>query len=332
MSTPRTFFALLHGEMQIPPNYTYQTVGTRGFPLAASYPVIERLVERSLNENLQGSGRSYTPIPTHHTDDTFLYMMVVSYKSMASTCPPFDRWGWMSQEEVVFAIPLLAWEGDTPTGVALYSPYCFVDNAWSMVTGNMIAGYQKGLASFQLQPHLGNPYPIQIATTVFTDFDPSTHLSLERWISVEPRASPRAERKGEVSSPFGPLEDLCGPGSRFEVDETILALLRKADRTGLYDTVQLLQVRDPYVPALAAYSEVVTFAVQVKPPYDGDLLDGAVIDIRSFDSLRVVESLGLKREQDHWLVPFLPYWFRCDFDLNMYPRPTSTSTQGDAPG
>lgn len=313
MANPPSF-VVPAGMMQIPPGYAYRQVSQRGFPLKARYDVLKDLVDRCLNDNLQGAGISYTPIPTL-TQYSPVYLMVSTYGSMMSKLPPFSGFGWMDQTEAIFTIPLLRLKGPHLESVAYFTPYAFVDNSWSIITGNLVMGFQKGLASFVLPSSVSEPYPTQISTPVFPVFDPTTPLSWETWISIKKKGSTGEGRVPRSLWPFGPVEDLYGKDADLEVSPEVLDLLSKSVLTGHLDAVQLLQLRDPTAPDFAAYSKVVTFAIQLGGVQDGGLLAGAEIELQRFDSLTVREALGLVPEEGP-LVPLKPYWIVCDFDFD----------------
>lgn len=310
-------FVLPQGFTQIPPNYAYKKVGERAFPLKAQKAVLKDLVDRCLNDNLQGTGISYAPIPTL-TQHAPAYLIVTTYGSMASKKSPFSDWGTMSQTEVIFTIPLLAYKKGVLTGMALFTPFCCVDNSWSMITGNMILGYQKGLAWFQLPPQIGQPYPMEIRTPVFPVFSPTTPLSWETWIRIEKKGSTDLVREPAGLWPIGPVDDLYGPKGEFRVEEEVLGILHRASTAGLLDVVQLLQLRDPVDPKRAAYSKVVTFAVRLKSAPKGGLLSPAEIELRHFDSLPVLATLGLVGGHGR-LAAIFPYWVESDFDFELQP-------------
>ncbi|HET9211533.1 MAG TPA: hypothetical protein VFR03_14090 [Thermoanaerobaculia bacterium] len=328
MSTPP--FVVPTGVMQIPPNYAYKRVGQRGFPLKASFSVLKDLVDGCLNANLQGTGISYTPIPTL-TQYSPVYVMVSTYGSMVSKLPPFSGIGTMGQAEVIFTIPLLRFQGLTCKGLAYYTPYSFVDNSWSIITGNLLMGFQKGLAAFQLPSKVSEPYPTEISTPVFPVFDPSTPLSWKKWIRIERQGDGRRGLEPRHLWPLGSVEDLYGrPDSAFRVEERVLGGLRATMRSGFAESVQLLQLRDPTNPDVAAYSRVVRFAIRLQGVHDGNFLAPAKIDIESFDSLPVAKTLGLAADQGPFL-PFVPYWVDCDFDFDLVSGVEDLPDQGWSP-
>jgi hypothetical protein len=324
-------FVVPAGVMQIPPNYAYKQVGQRAFPLKASHSVLKDLVDRCLNDNLQGTGISYTPIPTL-TPYSPVYLMVSTYGSMMSKLPPFSNFGWMGQTEAILTIPLLRLQGPVYKGVAYFTPYAFVDNSWSVITGNLVMGFQKGLASFELPSKLSEPYPTLINIPVFPVFSPSTPLSWERWIRIERQGDGGGGPEPRSFWPLGSLEDLYGrQDSVFRVEEKVLKGLRATVSSGFLETVQLLQLRDPVHPAFAAYSRIVRFSVQLTGVRDGNFLAPARIEIQNFASLPVSLTLGLAADQESSfssLFPFSPYWLDCDFDFDFISGVENLPDQG----
>jgi hypothetical protein len=307
-------FVLPQGFTQIPPNYGYVKVGERGFPLKAEKAVLQALVKRCLNDHLTRTGYSYT-LPTLGKYSP-VYLIVSTYGSMASLKPPFSTWGRLSQTEVIFTIPLLRLKNGIPDGIALYTPFCFVDNAWSIVTGNMILGFQKGLASFQLQPTLSQPYPIEIKTAVFPLFNGGP-LSEKVWIRIDKTQPFELARDPKVLWPLGSIKDLYQQGD-FQVEGRVLELLNETVTTGLVQVVQLLQLRDPDQPDFAAYSRIVKFGVRLKHVSGGGLLDSAEVELTAFASLPVLATLGLVPEGGK-LIPVFPFWIESNFDFELQP-------------
>lgn len=310
MSTP---FVVPQGFTQIPPDYAYKQVGMRVFPLKAGQKPLKALVGACLNNSLP-PGQSFAPIPTL-TAYAPVYLMISTYGSMASKQKPFSDWGTMSQTEAIIMIPLLIYKNGKVDGVALFTPYAFVDNAWSIITGNMIMGFQKGLAAFQLPPALQQSYPLEIRTPVFPVFNNDTPLTWETWIRIEKLAGPNLLQGSERLWPLGPVDTLFGPRGEFEVDAAVLAVLEGV-HTGPLCAVQLLQLRDPVNPELAAYSKLVMFDINLTAFREAGLLASAQLHLSPFASLPVAAVLGLVFEQG-WLHSVLPYWIDCDFDFDL---------------
>src|SRR5690349_4162894 len=314
MSTP---FAVPHGFTQSPPDYASKQVGMRGFPLKAGKKPLKALVDACLSNSLPTS-HSYAPIPTL-TAYAPVYLIISTYGSMVSKRKPFSGWGTMRQTEAIIMIPLLIYKDGKPDGVALFTPYAFVDNAWSIITGNMIMGFQKGLAAFQLPPALQQPYPLEIRTPVFPVFNNDTPLTWETWIRIEKLEGPNLLQGPERLWPLGPVDALFGSGGEFQVDAAVLAMLEGVYTGPLY-AVQLLQLRDPVNPELAVYSKLVVFDIKLTALREAGLLASAQIHLSPFASLPVAAALGLVFEQG-WLHSVLPYWVDCDFDFDLKPVP-----------
>jgi hypothetical protein len=305
MSNPP--FIQIQGQMQMPPDYVFKKVGIRGFPLAASYKLVKKLVDLCLND-FGGGKLDYRPIQAPG-GLTIVYMQLASYGSMACTSPPFAAWGWMSQNEINFTVPLLHYQNGSLVDISFFCPFLFVDNAWSIITGNMVMGFPKGLATFQLPDEINHPYPTEIKTAVFPVFDPGTPLTWERWITITQADGESATAGMERYWPFGDVEGLFGARGRFAVDVEILERLKAVSRSGFFKVVQLRQIRDLDDHKLAAYSSIVSLTVQLDALHGQGLLAPAKIEIRPFASLLVGKLLGIAPS----LSPIIPFWVDLDF-------------------
>ena len=310
-------FVLLEGDQQVSPPYAFKKVGIRAFPLEARYDRVKALVDRFLNDGAP-AGVEYRPLDLAFTKETtMVYVEVLDYGSMVSQSPPYDQWGYFTQKELYFILPVVRWRNGVKEDVKLFAPFIFVDNPWSMLSGNMVIGYPKGMAWFQLPQDPAHPYPTRVATQVFPRFSPSTRLSWEPFLLFEsaseppPWEPPSAVNPRELW-PFGYLEGLFGPGGFAEVEEQTWLLLQGVMNRGACGIVQRKQVRDEVHHTQACFASIVSFARQLTGLRGGGLLEAATIDLIPYASLPIAAVLGLGEGP---LEPILPYWIDCDFDF-----------------
>lgn len=322
------YFAELMGIQQIPPGYVYKNVKGRVFPLQARYDEVAALV----GEILSGpTGLDITPLPTL-TGSTAIYLEVLEYGYIASTAPVFKDWGFMTQRELLFTIPVIQWDGGMPQPVQLFTPYNFVDNAWSMLAGNMLLGYPKAFGWFELPAETSVPMPIRVATQVFPEFSPDTPLSWETLLSVEEGFGipPDLDVDPERLWPLGHLDLLFGKGGPLEVEPRILTLLKSTAATRSFGVMQRKQLRDIMNPELACFLSIVTLERRLDRVIRGGFLPPLRIDLRDYASLPIAARLGLSQTEGP-LDVLLPFWMELDFGFLDPAVEFTTAPSGEGP-
>ena len=157
------------GDPQVPPPYKFPGVSIRSFRLEADLDALTTLCDKLLNGvgTLAQRGFEYRPILP------FVDLEVLTYPRMESEVPKHRDKGFTSQHELYFRLLVAKIEQiigiPVPTEIAVFIPYIFVDNNWSVVAGREVIGYPKVRASFEL-PN-ANPYPMTILTDVFGNIE-----------------------------------------------------------------------------------------------------------------------------------------------------------------
>jgi hypothetical protein len=151
------------------PFFTFPKVSMRVFPLRADALALQKLLDDTLNIIPPEIGFFRAALP-------YVFLLVVDYGHMSVDA---ENLGWLSQHEVVFAVPL-AWykqEGEKTVfkGWAGTSPFIFVDNELSMATGREVYGWPKAIAQFapQVSSWLKDPISpdelMTVRTRLFSD-------------------------------------------------------------------------------------------------------------------------------------------------------------------
>lgn len=312
-----------YSDMQFPPPYSFKGVTIWSFPLAADLQKLTGIVDRYLNLDTGGTIR-FRPLAP------LVYMMVLHYDRMIPEAPPYKDWGYLTQNEFYFAIPVVRLENGSPVDVGLFTPYIFVDNPWSMICGNTVLGFPKQMAWFLLPPSPRH-YPIQIDAPVFVQKSPDTSLTWQRLVTIDNAfsagllegAEALLQEAGEVLEveesfwPFGHIESMFGENDTFSLEEETLQLLRNIRDNKLYSLVQLKQIHNAVGTFDSCYTAIVNLSVGLglgSIPRSF-LLPPARIDLRSYATATYGQDLGLRYANDGRLVPILPYLVRCDFSI-----------------
>ncbi len=309
---PLPHFIEMDGDPQIPPPYVFKDVFIRSFRLPADLEVLTVLCDKLLNiGTFQERGFEYRPILP------YVDLEVLTYPSMVSRNPRFYAMGYCRQHEAYFRLLVGRFEivagYAVPVGVAVFMPYLFVDNAWSVISGRQVVGYPKVLGKFVLgEP---GPYPITITTDVFERYIPDTLQRERPLVQINQTGPPQGEGQGVTTWPWGVL-DL----QSFWPPLTIV--LDAALRSTTFFTMQLKQIRDAESPQRACYQALVQAEVGVSRMSAARLLPSAEINIARYDSLPISEELGLGSGA---LRPRSQYALTCDMEVlnttNVFVRP-----------
>lgn len=298
------------GDPALPPPFSFPDMETWGFPLQASLPHLQGMVDRYLNlEPPEVMGFRYTAMAP------LVYLTINLYPRMYSEPPPYRNMGYIPQNEMMFSIPVVRWDGEgdqaQPVELALFNPFLVVDAPWSVVTGRTVLGFPKVQGWFDLPGDLRDPYPFAVDTLVFPKYSPETPQSRQRLLTG-------GSAGGEVPSPgpigpLGPVELLFSERGPAPVeDERVQALVDQATLDMQVQAVQLKQFRDPAQPETACYQAVVDSRMVISMTGSG-LLPPGFVELRAYDSLDIPAALGL----GHGSLPVLfPYWIQSDTVLD----------------
>ncbi|WP_428265566.1 hypothetical protein [Haliangium sp.] len=190
------------------PPFDFSGVVARVFPLRAAYDRLQRFCNIYLNMMPPELGWFRPAAP-------YVYLAVLNYGQM-STELARARFGWVSQNEVFFSIPLewYRFEGGKPVFVdwASVSPYIFVDDPMSRATGREVYGWPKESAWFAAEVNTWTKDPraasnlMCLRTEVFANpysgsrAQPRTLLEISRQARIAPVGWPPQWR-----NPISPL-------------------------------------------------------------------------------------------------------------------------------
>jgi len=291
-----------NGDPQIPSPYSFPNVTIYSFRLTASPSALSDLCKRLNIGTPERRGFEYRPILP------FVDLEILHYPWIMSEDQKFNS-GWSTQQECYFRIFVGRYDytvdGMVPAEAAVFIPYIFVSNGWSMFSGPELVGFAKVMASFSLpnseMAQTGRQYPIRVMTDAFEEYSKN---SAQSPCSIEIDSSQVGPDTEEVPAdtiwPWGVLPK--------RLDPAWLPFLQ--DRTR-FSTVQLKQVRD------AEQSEKTCYQALIHAEFDiGRMelktLPAAEITILRNDSLRLEQELGLMGET---LQPLWQYTANCDLKL-----------------
>ena len=294
-----------HGDPQIPPPYSFPNVTIYSFRLTANMDALKELCNARLNIGTREQrGFEYRPILR------IVDFEVLHYPRMISENPRFN-WGWTTQYECYFR--LLVGRYDLRAGIwvpaeaAVFIPYIFVDNAWSVVSGREVVGFPKVMASFSLPnsetAKTGRLYPMRVVTDVFEQYSAKSAQSACPIVEIDnSQAGPHIDEvPKETIWPWG----VFNPKDK-DLDPALLPFLRDRSK---FSIVQLKQFRDAERSELACYQALTHADVSIDRIELQKTLPAADISIPHYDSLRIAQDLGLEGET---LQPLWQYTVNCD--------------------
>jgi acetoacetate decarboxylase len=294
-----------HGDPQIPPPYDFPNVTVHSFRLTASEKALKKLCDARLNIGTpEQRGFEYRPI----RGMWFVDLEVLHYPRMMSENKSFN-WGSSTQCECYFRVFVGRYDYiggvPVPAEVAVFIPYIFVDNAWSVISGREVVGFPKVMASFTLPTsetaESAQLYPIRIETDVFQQYSPSSTQSACPIVEIESsQLGP-----GTIDVPYGTIWP-WGVISPRAIDQAILPFLQDKNR---FSTVQLKQIRDAEQSKSACYQALIHGEFEIVRMEPLKTLPAADITIPHYDSLRIEEELGLTGGT---LQPMWQYTLNCD--------------------
>lgn len=127
------------------PPFCFDGVTSRVFPLRAYDHALQRLCDTYLN--LFPEQVYFRP------SAPYVLLTLLNYGRMSYSTETAAHYGWVSQNEVYFGVPLdwgrLENGRWTPLGSGVVTPFIFVDQPWSIEVGREVYGWPKEPAEFQ---------------------------------------------------------------------------------------------------------------------------------------------------------------------------------------
>jgi hypothetical protein len=304
------------GEQAIPPPYQFKNVGIHNFLIPANIAKLQSLCDRALN------------FPTHRRITyrvamPYVLLAFVNNARLYSLNPQYQKTGWISEVDVGFWIPTLAYEmvGGVPIPQRLvwFMPYLFVDNASAMVAGREIYGFHK-MAGELVVPSIESPADFfAVETMGIKQFAPESQWTRHRLLEV------RCINSNVESPPqthWTTLEDASrqvGQLFAHTQGEWVGKAFAVAARFFKFSTLEtipivfLKQFRDVQDCSRACYQAIVEAKATVNSFQGGGLLSGRYeLVIHHLDSHPLAENLGLKVGQQPTTGAF---WLNYDFTM-----------------
>jgi hypothetical protein len=315
---------------QLPTPYRFEDIAARMFPLYANKQKLRTICNTYFNNIAVAKNLPFRIKPIQ----SLVLMEVLSYPKMYAGGLPGQQFGYSTQNELLFSIPVVYWNHAAipyPAAVGLFTPFLFVDNDWSLITGRDVAGLPKCEGRFQLPPNLSSVFPSAVDARVISPFSPNTASEFKPILEIQPRPIATAmmgskaapdlkqdltELQPETVWPYGPLERLYGPealeGLESVSDDIYQLLLASAGFKSV--NYSLKQFRDAMNPGKAAYQSILECDAKLTNFRDLGTYDGAQYKLHSYDSLNIAQALGIPLNGDE-IDPIFEIRFKLDVDF-----------------
>jgi len=265
---------------------------------------------KSLNEAADGHIEYYPLSP-------YILMTMVDLQEIKSGVKPYSELGSIRENELTFFVVLAAGRREGGIFIAerivLHVPFIFVDNSFAMTAGREIFGFPKQWGWLDFPSHPDNLSSMTVDTDVIQTYAPTAQASRQRLLTIDvgtahPNPEPVWE---EFEDLLRALRDVL-----FGEGEIIIPGLRLLPN--LFEDAIKMQVPLAFLKEFrsikngkdAAYQNVVEAPVRVtNMPTDFKRLDFEFnIQIGDYESLPIIETLGLSKASDGFFHPELSFW------------------------
>ena len=309
-------YAPITGDVIVPPPYLLQGALFFNFLFDSSYEALQKVCDQWFNDPSDNEVHFQPLLP---------YVMVSysSYKSDHSAVPPYNQYGQIPYNELMFSFFVVRLKKKLGVWFAehiyAFVPYVLVDNHIPMVAGRALLGMPKLYGKIEL-PQDPKSNNLSFDSSMFTikEFGPKS-VGAWQWLAkVEQKtASNTADGKiwttmEEAFSDIGKLmfEDgkiiLPGLGLLVEVEEFL---------KGELPFVSLKQFRSDEFAGKACYQSICSFHAKTDGFSGGGILPGEFeLQLNHSDLYPVAESLGLKQEGN---IARAAFWLDWGFYFNI---------------
>jgi len=223
-----------------------------------------------------------------------------------------------------------------PERLALYIPYIFVDNQYSLIGAREVYGLRKSLGEFRIPEDFSNAELFTTSTLAFKTFSPETQAQMQQLVTVR-----RIDDRGET----GPLH---GWGDHHEFFVSLMrAMLGREGQLALHGIEEAIDVldfkpkisvplvgvkqfRDAALSQQACYQALVEAPVRPTSLPEVGLLPGEYrLSVDHADSHPIDADLGVPPEG---LTAQLAFWAEMDFVIEAGRVVQSWRPAGDGGG
>jgi hypothetical protein len=287
---------------QAPPPYECTGVKAFGFPLLADALPLQDLCDQFLSIDPPSAGISFEPILVA-PNTCSVTLEALDYQSLRPTTPPWSDLGGTSQQELLFAVPVVRKQNGDPTEIGIFIPYIFVDNLGSALAGREVLGLPKLLANFTLDRDFPDSGPIVLR------FDtPKTATA-----PAQSNEIVKITATSDMTVSTNAFDMFLGPLDAFAYSRYFdLILAQAAGPTVGFSTRILIQHGSSTADAFRSIMRSTYTTTVVR---DSGQLAPVNVTLSSIVALDIQSTLGITPGPDGMIPSFNPFFLDFDFDL-----------------
>ncbi len=323
-----------------PPPYGFPDVGIQMFQVVADGRKLQAVCDRFLNSVFKGNNSHYQIEPLMGLSKGIVNIMLLRYPKMICLAPGHEDLGYSSQNELSFMIPVVLKEDGIPINVGFFSPFLYVDNYASLVTGREVIGFPKVRAEFGLSADPSKVDGTAISTLTANRRGASAQSRMHPIFSVQSREEPTDDNDGALIAseaqplwPYGPVDELYASGQAFSVDPEVLELITQAAGVTM-GNYSLKQFRDAQEPKGACYQAIVAAETNIYKFKRGGWLPKSELTLHRYPYLDIAQTLGLP-VKGKTVTPINSIWYHASFNFenvtNLVVRAGSSENRGTDP-
>lgn len=299
----------LDGGIVIRPPYQQTRTFLGAWLVSSDKAAQQRLLDATFNEP-SGHAVDYRALTSH---------AIVSFAdigALASLDPRDAQHGHTSEIDTVVWLVVGAYEDGVLDRLVFHSPYIWVTNSFATAAGREVYGFPKAEGWARPLASPDDPGPLWAETLVLPRYAPTTALRRERVLTL-------SRPPGAAAGPsFGPDEGLAAVTALVArllargvaIEGALLAELLGSLFSVRVPLLFLKQFRDAATSDRACYQAIIEANATVTALRGAGLLPtGWTLDVRQYDSLRIVDTLGLRPQE----ALDLGFWADFDFSLEL---------------
>ncbi|MBX3024567.1 hypothetical protein KF840_06620 [bacterium] len=312
--------------------FAFPDVTLQVYPLLADPAHLARLVDRTMNAPLAGSGLRF------QTCGSYVYLLVSTCADqLGSMWSATNNIGWWGERELSFAVPVKVYQGDELVSLALLTPFVYANSGRAVISDREVNGRAAVAAAID-QPAdawLTRSGPVaersmlRLATEMFPALDLRQRAESRTLLEIDERPllpynsdvgwNAVAQGWGERMAEELARKTAAAAAQAPDIDRAKALALEPLALGRPFDWIGLKQYRDAEHVGHACYQALVRTRRAITHIYDArEIENGVHVRVHKSVSHPIVERLGLAvKSVDSMpgvvvenLQPWRPFWMR----------------------
>lgn len=289
---------------QAPPPYECRGVKVFGFPLLADAAPLRDLCDRYLSM-AASAGITFEPVLVGPNVCTVM-LEALDYMSLEVTTPPWNDFGEIPQQELLFAVPVLRKQDGQVVESGIFISHIFVDDQASSITGREVLGLPKLMANFSLDPDFPTTGPIVMRLQGRTT--KGGPIQLIKAVTIDaPLGLPPLSVGVRIGRFVGPFDSL------FQGIDNFADLERAFESSSMFGYSSRILI-DPEHPDRDVFQSLIRCTYASTNRITG-LLSPATVTLTPMGYLDIARTLGIQTNYAGEALSTNPYYLEADFSL-----------------